>query len=1015
MPHEPLDATALTSERRCLFPVFHGGVRLGNLLFHIAAVYAHARRVDSECRVPWDCCEETQMLRSFLGIYALPSVETSQDVAYQEPHYSYTPLPEDLCEGGVCGYFQSSKYFCGYEKEIRQMFSPFIAPQQPGTLGIHIRLGDYLLPQHSFYQTLGSDYLRQALRHTKGRHIVLFSDDPLRAEEILREAMPENEEYNLEIDFSSQYEALRRMTSMEELIISASSYSWWAAWLGKPQKVIAPDKWYRYQIEDYQDIYESDWRQIPIYDNKPQLNVAVLYICLGKYDVFWKDFYSTCEQNFLSDEKKHYYVFTDKKQIVWQHKSNVSLIPWEKKGWPHDTMMRFEGFLSLSSELEQYDYVFWMNANTRCVGKIGREILPSDIHGNLVCVKHPYFDLDTPESYTYERNEASTAYIPLGQGVVYVSGAFYGGKPEAFLKLCRTCKKNQDEDTERGITAIWHDESHLNKYVLNKSPLILPDVYLWPEEFGIQDNTKMLVLDKANWGGHDALRSQEAESAFISEVASVEKSMKCVILTAPGEIVECVQQAKEMGYEVEIYPTTRDTSTLTDTFAVESAAYINRSPESAERPHVRSLRASFIRVLRDARYLGQENVIFCESDAVPTVHARELKQLIHRALSEYPDADILRPFQYCEWKHGVISAREMPANALFLRMGSHPVHDPCVAEYWGTHALYVPVRSREKLARVFADYRLPTDVALALSNGKDILKIYTSTHNFFYQIHRDRKPHAHRIAGILLSNAGLEELQRQLRHMMEQDYEDFHLFVATQGVEQAQFEYVLSQFQHFIAEGRLTISFVPRDSQNLSPLCPIQNMDITSYELFAFICDGFTYTRDYISLLNRFHEALPSECSSIYTCERRHCIEGEMQQLSRVSVNPTLAVPYSVLESYMDKGELPKEFFASLNAGAIDRTAYVDIQRRDMSLPQVCSNSSMKSITYIEEMRLLLVHPQWRDELILRGTRANRANRNDKADILLYDGTTLRLKWDNWGEESFVKDESGHFVFVTNP
>lgn len=49
--------------------------------------------------------------------------------------------------------------------------------------------------------------------------------------------------------------------------------------------------------------------------------VAVLYICTGKYDVFWKDFYISYEKYFLPDCEKHYYVFTD----AWQK------FTWKKK------------------------------------------------------------------------------------------------------------------------------------------------------------------------------------------------------------------------------------------------------------------------------------------------------------------------------------------------------------------------------------------------------------------------------------------------------------------------------------------------------------------------------------------------------------------------------------------------------------------------------------------------------------------------------------------------------------
>lgn len=39
--------------------------------------------------------------------------------------------------------------------------------------------------------------------------------------------------------------------------------------------------------------------------------IAILYICTGKYDIFWEDFYKTSEKYFLNNSEKHYFVFTD--------------------------------------------------------------------------------------------------------------------------------------------------------------------------------------------------------------------------------------------------------------------------------------------------------------------------------------------------------------------------------------------------------------------------------------------------------------------------------------------------------------------------------------------------------------------------------------------------------------------------------------------------------------------------------------------------------------------------------
>lgn len=71
--------------------------------------------------------------------------------------------------------------------------------------------------------------------------------------------MPESHLFTLEIDRSGPCEALRRMTAMEELVISCSSFSWWGAWLGRAGKVLVPRDWFVSSITDYQDIYLPHW------------------------------------------------------------------------------------------------------------------------------------------------------------------------------------------------------------------------------------------------------------------------------------------------------------------------------------------------------------------------------------------------------------------------------------------------------------------------------------------------------------------------------------------------------------------------------------------------------------------------------------------------------------------------------------------------------------------------------------------------------------------------------------
>ena len=46
--------------------------------------------------------------------------------------------------------------------------------------------------------------------------------------------------------------------------------------------------------------------------------VGMLYICTGKYTVFWPEFYRTFNEKFLPNCEKEYFVFTDASTIEYE-------------------------------------------------------------------------------------------------------------------------------------------------------------------------------------------------------------------------------------------------------------------------------------------------------------------------------------------------------------------------------------------------------------------------------------------------------------------------------------------------------------------------------------------------------------------------------------------------------------------------------------------------------------------------------------------------------------------------
>lgn len=243
-------------------PYFIPGMKLGDILFPIAAVVAHSRRVKVDCRIPWAYSEETRELHAALGMNALPSTlcGANEALAYEEESYLYTPIPESVTSGGLCGYFQSGNYFAGIDPIIRHLFAPLTAVDKIlGTVGIHITIGNNPY-KYSKYRLSTALFLQKAAaRLSKDiREVVVFSDKPSEAMAMLVE-MPEFSNYSYRADTHKGCEQLHHMTAMQELIISNSALSWWAAWLGKPRKVISPRCWFMHKAEQPPVFEDSPW------------------------------------------------------------------------------------------------------------------------------------------------------------------------------------------------------------------------------------------------------------------------------------------------------------------------------------------------------------------------------------------------------------------------------------------------------------------------------------------------------------------------------------------------------------------------------------------------------------------------------------------------------------------------------------------------------------------------------------------------------------------------------------
>ena len=231
------------------------------------------------------------------------------------------------------------------------------------------------------------------------------------------------------------------------------------------------------------------------------MKILVLTIATNKYIQFVERLYDNIADNFLNGHEIQGLLFTDHDV---ETSENIRVSQIEHEDWPMPTLKRYNYFIKEKEYISQFDYCFYFDVDMGIVGKVGDEVL-----GDLVATMHPYQSFYPKEQRTYDRNPQSHAYVPQGkEGELYYAGGFNGGSTEKFLEMSKVIAERVTDDLQRGVIALWHDESQMNRYLIDNPPtLSLTPSYCFAEE-QMQNpdypyQAKIIALKK----DHDELRS----------------------------------------------------------------------------------------------------------------------------------------------------------------------------------------------------------------------------------------------------------------------------------------------------------------------------------------------------------------------------------------------------------------------------------------------------------------------------------------------------------------------------
>jgi len=190
-----------------------------------------------------------------------------------EPKKIWYETPEQLFDPSILhvdtdtymhGFFQTHKYFDGYEEFVQKLF-PTVKTPAEGLCIVHYRGADYV----GGWVDLPMSYYSKAMNAIKEQlpnvQFLIVTDDKAEAARRFPDINISNNEDFLE-DFTL-------LVSAPYLILSNSSVSWWGGYLNQSAEIIAPKRWFNYRMNYHfgglgkTEINREDWYPIDIKNN----------------------------------------------------------------------------------------------------------------------------------------------------------------------------------------------------------------------------------------------------------------------------------------------------------------------------------------------------------------------------------------------------------------------------------------------------------------------------------------------------------------------------------------------------------------------------------------------------------------------------------------------------------------------------------------------------------------------------------------------------------------------------
>ena len=260
-----------------------------------------------------------------------------------------------------------------------------------------------------------------------------------------------------------------------------------------------------------------------------EFSLGIVSIATNGYIKYWESMVDSANKNLIDKSRVTFHLFTDdyeqanifsKRYIDFSFKFYTI----ESLKWPEATLHRYRIYSEFSNHFAE-SHLMHLDSDMLIIGDFLEHVFSNPQDLSMRLVKHPgFFRPNGLRRLTYyfkvprqlvgdlrmylvqgglgawENRVESTAYVPREKRESYFCGGVWFGARASFISLVKELEITERKDSESGVMAVWHDESHLNNWATKNRHVSYPPSLCFDERYRNLDGLKNIItaVDKGN-------------------------------------------------------------------------------------------------------------------------------------------------------------------------------------------------------------------------------------------------------------------------------------------------------------------------------------------------------------------------------------------------------------------------------------------------------------------------------------------------------------------------------------